>query len=942
MTFDIRQMMNSVLERTVFQKPLKRELITIFNEIAPFYVPTGSEHQMVEYATAKLRESGFEVIVDAAQNIEATRRYDYEGTETLVAINAHTDTVQGAADKGITLGGGALYNWIRDEFVSNGDMIGGDDKCGIAVALCLARYTDLPMKIVFTAGEERGGIGMKALRKEAWDGVSFCFTVDRMHGNDIISVYCGGTCAPKEFVNEFIRIAETYAGVKYVDTAGSWADTATISDFVPAVNLSAGYYNPHTSNDLIKCDEMYKTMLAVKAAIEHKSELEAAIASAPANWKRSRVAPVTTTYAYGGGGYGAWGYSGYYDDDYTSVVGGARSRARGATTDAYDIIGKAGRKKIRKGQRTLGGKDYEKCKINVIDDDEEEDEYEMGDMNPDEEEVVMSYVDNEITEPEWDKMLKDGVITRKLYNYGIDLKIESELGTGIGGEDEEDAAIAADLEFDDEQLQEAIDKSGYLPGSIEFQVFTDYLIDAIDYSDLQDYALHGTIGWDLVREATKVKKELTGFDGVNTGVRVIKPADVKQVKHDHESTIGRMMSQSEQEDLLDDFVNGEISEIYWEEYYSFGNISKDTYNEGYIEREAKRKNKRKPTSIAAKTYNLLPVKQVQSFIDRVANGKVTLGRWNEMFDEGRITQKEYERGLEARLKKRQKTLMPMAAFEQECKEHVEKYLAGKYNEYEWDRMHQVGTITEYFYQEGIARKRANETDKIAKENAKQLTKSMFSSEEIYVNKFVDGKITTEEWRKLLDTHAITQKTFSHGWELLNLKQLGIHRVKTEPPQQKPHHPKTLPSDKKQRGNKMSKEDGLELARQFALGAIPGMEWERMNTEREIPLWVYDRGFLERKHYVSYGYFSEDMSKHLAPKNDCCEFGRTTGYSRTLLEQFIDGKITYQGWVVMRATDEIAEDMFLEGITKRELSPALAKTHVANIVERYTKDQTDVR
>ena len=55
--FNIREMMNKVLKETVFSKPLKKELIAIFNDLVPMYVPSGSEAPVIEYAAGMLRDS---------------------------------------------------------------------------------------------------------------------------------------------------------------------------------------------------------------------------------------------------------------------------------------------------------------------------------------------------------------------------------------------------------------------------------------------------------------------------------------------------------------------------------------------------------------------------------------------------------------------------------------------------------------------------------------------------------------------------------------------------------------------------------------------------------------------------------------------------------------------------------------------------------------------
>jgi hypothetical protein len=305
----IASIMHRVVETTVLAKPLKKELIYILGELFRIYSPSKHELPVVEYCVRLLRGAGFKVYTDKINNVYATRG-EVEG-DPLVMLNAHTDTVQRDADKDVA--DFVEYVWTNDAYTGNGKMLGGDDKCGIALALTLAVHTELPMKIIFTVEEEIGGHGAHAVTKNDLRGVSFFFTVDRMHGTDLISTYCGRPCAPKEFVTEFIRIAKDATGVTFKDTGGSFADTYTLSAMVPGVNLSAGYYNAHTDKDFVLVDELYDVMMSVKAAIEHRQELDAAIKRAPADWQRPKY-----EYGYGwGGGYATGGYKkSYYDDDY--------------------------------------------------------------------------------------------------------------------------------------------------------------------------------------------------------------------------------------------------------------------------------------------------------------------------------------------------------------------------------------------------------------------------------------------------------------------------------------------------------------------------------------------------------------------------------------------------------------------------------------------------
>ena len=176
----IKKSMQRALELTVYSKPLKTELINILSDLCKIYSPTDKEKDVVTYCSMALMNAGFEVYVDKVQNVFATRA-SQDGTK-LVCINAHTDTVQGESDKGIA--NTLQYLWWDDLMFGNGNMMGGDDKCGIAIALTLALHTNLPMKIILTSGEERGGKGVAELKKSDFDNVGFCLTIDRRGAND--------------------------------------------------------------------------------------------------------------------------------------------------------------------------------------------------------------------------------------------------------------------------------------------------------------------------------------------------------------------------------------------------------------------------------------------------------------------------------------------------------------------------------------------------------------------------------------------------------------------------------------------------------------------------------------------------------------------------------------------------------------------------------------
>ncbi|HPE06120.1 MAG TPA: hypothetical protein PLW50_00165 [Smithellaceae bacterium] len=475
------------LQTVMSRKPLKYELINVLDDLARFYCPSGHAENIIDYSFVALTKAGFSVSIDAMQNVIASRGKTSE-TDTLVCINAHTDTVQKASDE--IIGNVVFYDWVRDTFHTNGRaMIGGDDKCGIAVGLTLALYTDLPMKIIFTSEEEVGSIGAEALDPKELDDVAFTITIDRMGGKDLISNYCGLTLAPDAFVKKFIEISKPM-GVEFEDTNGTYADTYVLAKYKPAVNLSSGYYNPHTSKDFIYVEELYRVMLSVKNAIENKQVLEEAIASAPKDWQKREYAAYRGDY-YGGGysKYYSFGNKGHYvSDTWLS----------------------------RKQKRTM-----QKCKIKYGSEYGNGKKHKLPKADPDRvesaDELIESYAEGAIYDEEWDAMLAEGMLTKQEYHIGIDEKLaresyaetfessqmdarsrweEEEEGFDIEEEEDEERKISVmrafqnesdagrDTTFGHDELEELGIRSGYLKYTLEDEIFVDYVTNLMTYQEL--------------------------------------------------------------------------------------------------------------------------------------------------------------------------------------------------------------------------------------------------------------------------------------------------------------------------------------------------------------------------------------------------------------------------------------------------------------------------
>lgn len=241
-------MTNYITQEQVVQ--LQQSIESHLNALIPMRSFSGEEYEIFQYCYTQLDHLGF-LLEDPngrrspntnykLNNILATRGV----SEKYVLLNAHMDV---------------FYTYPYET------PVGYDDKAGIAAILGIVSvFKDMPIKILFTTQEETMGPGGVLIVKPSfYDNVDCCIVLDRMGNSDIIDEYLGKKICDKKFAWNLLGVGNDL-GVSYKIRAGTYSDAYIIAENVKnVVNMSIGYYNPHTQHDYLKIEETVNTAKVV-------------------------------------------------------------------------------------------------------------------------------------------------------------------------------------------------------------------------------------------------------------------------------------------------------------------------------------------------------------------------------------------------------------------------------------------------------------------------------------------------------------------------------------------------------------------------------------------------------------------------------------------------------------------------------------------------------
>lgn len=215
--------------------------------------PSGKEKRMSRYILAELKKMGIDGRKDKAGNIYAVKG----NGDSYPCVVAHMDEVHRNKT------GNYEAHVVADEMIIGYDHkkkcqtgIGADDKNGIWICFRMLEHFK-KMKCVFFVGEETGCVGSSQADMDFFNDCRFVIQCDRKGNSDMVTHVNGVSLCSSEFVKALEPWKHGYSECFGMMTDVYMLKTRGLP--VSCINLSCGYYNPHTSaettiiKDLNKC-----------------------------------------------------------------------------------------------------------------------------------------------------------------------------------------------------------------------------------------------------------------------------------------------------------------------------------------------------------------------------------------------------------------------------------------------------------------------------------------------------------------------------------------------------------------------------------------------------------------------------------------------------------------------------------------------------------------
>lgn len=204
---------------------------------------------------------GAKIVCDKPGNLYVTKGK----SETYPCIVAHMDQVQERHSKDFIAyeAEGIIIGFSPKRKEQQG--LGADDKVGLWIGLmCLQKFDCL--KLAFFVEEEVGCRGSDKADMDFFNDCRFVIEPDRREHEDLITQIGWTSLCSDDFLKDI-----GYKKFGYKETDGMMTDIETLKDnglAVSCINLSCGYYKPHTEQEFVYKPAVSNCLAFVEHIIE--------------------------------------------------------------------------------------------------------------------------------------------------------------------------------------------------------------------------------------------------------------------------------------------------------------------------------------------------------------------------------------------------------------------------------------------------------------------------------------------------------------------------------------------------------------------------------------------------------------------------------------------------------------------------------------------------
>ena len=251
---------------------MNRRQIKLLKNLYKILSPSkqGGEYKLREFIQNyinSLNDSNIKTHKDSMGNffVEKMDSEDEFKREYVPCIVAHLDQVQSfhPSDFKVIIKSNKAYGWSPSLQERCG--LGADDKNGIFIALeCLRCFRGI--KLAFFVQEETGGLGSNYADLSFFKDVAYIIQPDRRGSKDLITNIAETPVCSQEFMEKITSI--NHYG--YEQARGIFTDILNLVERgvgVSCVNLSCGYYSPHTDEEYTLLKDLETCLKYVKRII---------------------------------------------------------------------------------------------------------------------------------------------------------------------------------------------------------------------------------------------------------------------------------------------------------------------------------------------------------------------------------------------------------------------------------------------------------------------------------------------------------------------------------------------------------------------------------------------------------------------------------------------------------------------------------------------------